>query len=993
MKDNTLIIINENSKKIEPYNSNGKSVRFNIEDTQKVLIDKIFISSDNYLLPELISLQRKTSSTLQVSNLVNHVKFVDLLSNIQDSVNSRSVFFNGQYNTLKKVFTLLTKHVLINVNKIVLYENIPDIVSDFKQSITDFLYESSELKKELILKYVQKTITVSPSKIGMYIETFPNGSMYSVKTCIIKIVFGEFQNYSSENIHQIIRNYPLLNNRLPLMYLFEKGKIVRRVYSKFPKEQIDEWLYKNNPKGLTLKFLNKRNEYITASLSRNKPSISIRLNLVDKNLKYDEIISEIGTIDTIVTNFQKILNIQNYTPIKQITYLNIGLKIKKWIDLFTLNKTVKSNFQGILKVEDNSKSLKLKYFTDNLYTPIIIIIHNDENIEIKGDKKHITKINVVNISGATKEYQIQNTINVILKLFIIADSFQQGTSSVPVIKDVQNIKKLNKIGLSINSTLCQKKRLPTIISDDVTTDVLKFKGLTLRCKNPDYPFTGFTGDNKPCCFKKNQTQKIVYIRNTTNDYDAKILTDSYIIKQPVIITNKILEPNRLGVLPELLSPLFPHTSFLRLGNAHESFIHCIKLAFPNIVSIIKNGLTLSLFRSLNNGKLYNKYDFNDYKKLVSSSNSQHGLVVDLLSHLLKTNIFIFDVTTLLICDSIYSKKYKDTIFIIHHSGHYELIVKASKVKLMKVFPSKDTYTIKIINMYNNLCKVLYTPYNGDILVTPNTIKQLPDNIRPFSQVVLNNNKITYIGTQYGIIPVAPSGPLPDVPFSKIKDLILPAKKQRNLLLKSGLKYANVIGQIQDNGETIGLVTECGVIVPTKNSLTLVGIPILNQQFFYDSDNALLSGTVSSDKRSNYAIDIAFTRELYQRFRFLLSNIIPVYKEQILDIMSRTQKIDNLKNIIITLLKNYITLGTTSYITTKLPEKRQLCTDSMSQQNPFCKNGRLYIMKSDYEPLVLKVVYSIVNETKQGLQILNGAVPENFLNSNNFVFRTSESVVV
>jgi hypothetical protein len=63
------------------------------------------------------------------------------------------------------------------------------------------------------------------------------------------------------------------------------------------------------------------------------------------------------------------------------------------------------------------------------------------------------------------------------------------------------------------------------------------------------------------------------------------------------------------------------------------------------------------------------------------------------------------------------------------------------------------------------------------------------------------------------------------------------------------------------------------------------------------------------------------------------------------------------------------------------------------QDPFCKNGKLYIVKSDYEPLILKIVHEIAGETKQGLQILNGAVPENFLNSNNFVIRTSESVAV
>jgi hypothetical protein len=108
------------------------------------------------------------------------------------------------------------------------------------------------------------------------------------------------------------------------------------------------------------------------------------------------------------------------------------------------------------------------------------------------------------------------------------------------IREKSHIKDLRKQGVEISSKKCQKDRQPSVSHNTNNaghTYTLEFNSIKYVCPAKEYPYPGFTNDNIVCCFKKDQRNKPVYIRNTNaSNYDVVIQPSNYKVK--ISNTNK-----------------------------------------------------------------------------------------------------------------------------------------------------------------------------------------------------------------------------------------------------------------------------------------------------------------------------------------------------------------------------------------------------------------------------------------------------------------------
>jgi hypothetical protein len=1004
-----------NGIKIEPYNTNDRYIDFNSDDSENILKEKVFISSNMVLHPETIMFYKKKSS-INVISILDILSFGEILDNMNEFTNQKTKLFNELYSRLSKQFIKLSKNTLLYTVKYILYTNLPDMFSSFGRELEQFYKDTMELRQSLFVKYSLKRINISETKLKEFVEldkkTNPD---YKIVSIIIVINFGI--KTINVDLKKIIRKYPKMDNIFPLMYTFDSGDILTRLYDKFPKEKINEWIYKKKagkdknlvhkkPKGLIFKiYSNCQDMYFDASLSRNSPKINIKLNFDEAlNTKFKSIDNCLDNVDDIVRNFQKIVGIDRDFPItKDISYLKYIFYIKKWTDLKLISKTIKLYFTDNISIEPDIKTvLKLRYSQSKYSTPITIIIRTHENIYNRNNKKVVSLSNSVSVIGATSENQISYVTLYIINIFVKTHSLFKIIKPLSIEKNIVNVKSFRKKGIPVNSSSCQRIRQPALISKDSKSNsprILEYKGYSFNCSKDEYPYPGFTNDNIVCCFKKNQTNKPSYIRNIIKKGSITKVTDKNIIDKPIIVTSKILEQNRLGLLG-VFETLF-QKSFFRLGNVrNNSFINCFKLSLSKDFQDTDLKISKSLFRSLNNGELFNKITLDKYLLLIKKGGIDHTKAGDLLSKLFSVNIIIFeqDENAIRICESFIEPSYNDNIFMIFYRkiNHYELVVhRKSSDKLVKNFKKEENFVNKIINEYNNLCYTTTMSYKSNVVI-PKTIKQLPKNIKITGQVVNINNKISYVNSNYGIIPVAISGPVNNVKNVKLSDITIDAHKQYKLTSELS-SFITVIGQIEDKKLTIGLVTSSGFIIPTNPSKIINELPFLNQQFFYDADNALIESKLVKNEQYIYSTKIHFIRELYQRLRYTLSNIINSgtnsgTKQKIHEILDSENmyknKLNLLEKIITSVLKEYVTLGSKKYNYTELPNKRIICGLS---DDPFCVKGKLYIVKDDYINLIHKIVYEIIGYTKKGENILNGKVEKVFLDKNNFIKTSDEKV--
>lgn len=252
------------------------------------------------------------------------------------------------------------------------------------------------------------------------------------------------------------------------------------------------------------------------------------------------------------------------------------------------------------------------------------------------------------------------------------------------------------------------------------------------CKHHDKnKYFGYNINSYPCCFDKERPL-----------FNIKKFKEKDSTKQHILITDKLLNEKRQGLLPPGLNKLLneiikPDTNgtFLRWGvNQNElSFMNCILEAIEhktenmtiNNTTELKRYLTVYLinnkdeFEKLNNGTISLKYTFEEYLKKIN--NHAHWKdIIDLVTRVLKCNVFILDIPYIetestktfnynnikLVCNFYISiDKTKPFIILIKKQNAFELIVYNTGVKWdkksQKIEILKDKQTKSILNFVFN----------------------------------------------------------------------------------------------------------------------------------------------------------------------------------------------------------------------------------------------------------------------------------------------------
>lgn len=1043
------------------------------DDTLNTIKEKVFLSYDldkNFISPNIMAIGdgvKYITSDIQTKNLKKIIVY-NLLNEIEDYVVENISLFltmdygldiiKNLYKSLTPVYTSLTEDDLMLSIKYVLLNMFN--VKDYKDDIKQWVEFVKNIKKEITEKYslISYENTTEENLKDYLFHDEEGNFLYSILNFISTYKIAE----QKIDIIKIIKEYPL-DKTVPVMVTssLPDEKSILKIYKNFPKDKVKDWYINKNletgaltvkqVKGLTFKINHKKGNFSTVIIPKDSGKLTIRSSWTKQDyFNYEGIPEILKDLSLVVKKINTVSNEEISLYDKISSSVNFIFNTKQYISLNKLKIGVKK-FNNIFSVNFNNdkNNLDIEYLPDN----ITIVIRNSEIFdEYSGD---YFKSNSVNVTGVTNKEQITTIIRLIGNLLISSD---KKAKPVIIFKDFKfqtivenddenakkitkksklNIKELKNKGVLIDSVNCQKERQPIISNDpDVLPDEksydLIYEGNRFICNNKSYIYPGFTNKNIVCCFSKDQRNKPVYIRNITkkqinNDKNTPYLPDPMILNSNVIKTDKILESERIGLLPDSLYNIFSK-DYYRLGvyQNKANFLNVVlralndnKSSVKQVIDKIKNLPDSDKKRFLNK-KFFNYDQIYDY---LSSQFLNHKLVSDIFSFIFKINIIVFEVKEDAIsCKKLLYLPYKKYIFVIKNNKYnYELIIrKASKTSIDYTFNKdnkKHCDIIKqILELYKRSCILTYVGYPTPPL---NIVEILNKGITVNSQVINSFNKVVYIFTkEIGLVPVIPTKPLPELKSSNIKSNLLKAQEQYNLLLKSKIDYLKPKGQIlniKDKDKTYGIITESGLIVPTQPSQNLDNIPIIHRMFVENIDYLLKNKIPNEDERFSYILNVYFKKELYYRLKLTLSKIINYDKNKALkksmnDIINDVSyyKTTKTKTKLTTMLKDYINsillpevVFTDNKNKLKIikfkDQERNVCSELKDcSEDKFCvKNGinrcSLFIEKPLYDNFIQKITIEIISKTNKN-DIMSGNVKKEFISKDKFISRANEIVL-
>ncbi|HEY9703556.1 MAG TPA: hypothetical protein V6C58_14000 [Allocoleopsis sp.] len=938
------------------------------------------------ILPELlsISVDNKGTKIFYVSSLREELQ-EEISRNIlnislQQLLDTNSKFFLEFYKKYQTNYTDLTKdmfHMLLNI----VIDDLFNKSSSVEKRLSSIYFEW----EKKILNIIEKT-TLIPDDVSKYNEG------YSILSSISSLKLTE-QKVNLDHI-KIIQEFQL-SKKIPIAHIYDYStkNPIFKIYTDFSKIRTKKYIQSKfqeekfnigNVKNLVLKVNTDIDNFSTISFSKIEPKITIKLNFdKEKSINYHDILDHNKISRIIIDQLKQIYPEIKFTSREPlINFINIYFIIKKHISFSQLKVHLKY-FKDVLeyippKSFDNKNVFKIRYIPDDLS----VLIKTTEQIK---DFRYLQKINSILVSGIIREeYQIRDVMNAIINLFYMADK----NSNVKNTKvEIAKVKKLKVQGVKIDSVSCQKERQPTIldIEDKVhlgDSYVLNTGGNKFVCLGNIYKYPGFTSKNTVCCFKKDQRNKPIFLKNINSEIPTdKTFSDADIIKNGIVKKEIILDPNNLGVLPKNLREL---GNYHRLGNIQNkhSFLNCINLSKKTvkIQDLISNKRIL---RHVLNNFDFSEEEFVDY---LRKDMLTHDYLIDLVSYYTKTNVIIIE-SNKFTCDfSLYS----DYIFIVKNDKFYELLVqKISSEKLKKVFTSEDL----IVKKYLDLLKKCRYQKSGITQYFPMSIRELLhiDTLKIHFQILNKFNKASYILTNHGLLPVYATDIILEIKTRKYNPkFLLDPEKQRNLLvsLKEKLKYLTPKSYVLNEYDEIsGILTISGLIVPVKVSKIdkrkwSLGID-KNVKFYKILDDLLKDPCCSLDDRSRYMTIVMYYSEITQRIRFLLSKIL--IKQKIPD------NLQSIKNMINGILKNKVKIVDKLHIRfpIEIPQRRKLCKDTKIK-DIFCVNGLLVIERRIYT----NIIQNISNEIffNKNSEIIKGTVSEIVrIGSSGFIKRKNERI--
>ena len=729
----------------------------------------------------------------------------------------------------------------------------------------------------------------------------------------------------------------------------KKGAPVAKVHSSLqgmdPK-RLNTWVLSGDssrlkrPKGMIIKYKGAGSNKFSSINLMSTGEISIRCtwsssddayvtDVYDCITKINDLIDKVNSYPVALN---RSLNKISFSKIS-ITSLNSNMTFNMGIDKKMLKNELSANYSKFFgEIQQQAGStISLKYIRNlNKYDPK----DTGTSISIKGKDKLF--VDIFSSSSMGETFLIYDLITA---AFVAL--YEKG-SAIPVASTSRSKTKLGdlkSLGIPTDSEKCVKKRQPVVDIEGKIKPLKKdsykinVNGYDLVCTNKDYPYPGYLSSGVPCCFTRDQRKKPSFKIFDSSaaagsssaggasggasggitsaemlEYEEKMWginrydkPDNFFVNPSLMKTQKLLDQNRIGVLPKYLHYLFnavvdlsdlqnenpKNMGFVRFGVGSpdvkkRDFLDAILPVIfkeSNGVIVSKTKLkkditdyasSMKNFLTLNNGDINKKYKKRDYINTIKR-NPRVDLVLDLVSKMIGLNIFVFSESPAgIMCSQGYHRLSdfftpgRKTVFILKKKeGAFEPIVLYNAVKKdWQILFDSDSGISKLVReFYEMVCQSKGT------LISISSAKELSSQIGKenlSAQIINQFGEVSFLVTKSNeLFPVRPTAPEPDlkiITFENLKNLKKSAVETVGYLNKSGIVSMRVISQAvtttgvkDDKISTVGIQTESGLMVPTNPSSIIRGIDILEEEYTEDFDEILIQkqkGPIWSESKEN-----------------------------------------------------------------------------------------------------------------------------------------------
>lgn len=485
-------------------------------------------------------------------------------------------------------------------------------------------------------------------------------------------------------------------------------------------------------------------------------------------------------------------------------------------------------------------------YIKNLKSDELEIIVQASNYPVDILKDNITKKTLlVKLISAPEEISSKSIYPYYYLDFIEKDRLGiEPISDKKLIENIQRIEQESQIWLepvSLSQIITTAPKNKCNQTPDLTSG--NFNNI---CANHEvHKFFGYNQNSYPCCFDK---QRDIFIKLKQKDRDETI------VKQHILQNDKILDINRLGILPTYLDSVFNtgKTLFYRLGviQNKDSFLNSILTSidkkfdtkqFSNTLDlknyISEKFISLDLFHKIYNGNLSQLWDDeNSFIKdfLSDATYIDYKIIIDIVFVLLNLNVLIVDVNeessdkSKIICNNNFNSAYKTVLLLkrnidsIYKTPQFEIIIELNNGIIKKLF-SSDFKFVKLLNEFiSKSCVENYdTPQN--YTYTPFVKISDFDPIDIDIQIINNFNKVNWIILKkipHLLLPVEETFIIDNVDIKKIDDFKdfysvednLNFIERLNSLYKLNVKY---LGIVKTGSDIDAILLNYGLFLPVK----------------------------------------------------------------------------------------------------------------------------------------------------------------------------------
>lgn len=967
-------------------------------DDSKVQKEKIFIS-----ISSIKNQKSKTKENLIIPFIPKYIVFdyekLEFFS-LYHYIIKNGILFNHNIFDIKNISEEKIKHISLIINNLT-NEKLSD--DEILILLMFCISETFNLKYTGVMENIFEDYKKLQKELIEYYTSINHYNLDILKNSKKKI---NYKIYSAELYVQLDKNtIPFnifkkieLSNKVPFISYNDNTKPLYKIYTKFEnKKMIENWIYKNpkllkTVKNIWYKINLYKNYYYNVNIFSS--------NILNINYTFDEKDDiEFSDLYVLNKNLGDYMTKTNLKFSKDFLYhkMNIKTEIVSTIKILDIILLVQSNSNFILKPTKLPNYVKFLFNNNEITIKLI-------NIDV-----YSIILNLNNIKS-NQEYYINYILNIIYSLFnknktskkinSIFDNFNKLSNSIKY-KEKANIKILRQNGIINKAVNCQKSRQPVISnsksnSKSNSMNSLLYKDNKYKCKNKEYPYIGVTITNDLCCFKKPQTNKLLFKKflNIKNDTQFKIQYKKYLIT-----TKKILEPGRLGTIEY---NMLKKNKLIRLGNNNDfySLLNIINILSGKKLSIneIYKTINENTYEHIDNGNLQNLISYTKYKKFLLEPNQviPSNYYIDLILNILNLNCIILDFETNKISSHINIITNDYILIMSHNNKAYEGIIKlTSKNSIQSIFKYNSPIIIGLLNY------IKFIPTNVNYLTANNLYKNYLKNESGITQIINTSNQVVYLKTiTYGILPVIPTYKLENIKCSSNKENFLLTISEQSKKLKTFLKHFPELSncmQIESQIKTpmtniiIGLKLKNGLVIPVKDTIKpLSKLKITIQNIIDD-----ISKTQKNkyDSRLDYIIKYNYINEMYNVMQYRFSIIIK--ESEIFDITNiiiskndiHSEKIKKLKEYIDSKFTKYVSFQPYLTFPEELPLSRENC------QPYFCnKDNKLVLPKHDYEFFILKLSNEIINYGKNH-PILKKTVSNYIVNKKNYIIRKDEALIL